>query len=230
MHSVEPSSPAASFWKALPGALALAAMLGCSNPADNVPAASVNAAPNATAQAGPAAGAKTYAFGTNSSSIEFIGSKVTGSHHGGFRNFAGEFKVADGKLAGAGHKVVIDTRSLWSDNQRLTGHLKNPDFFHVEQFPTATFEATAVEPKGNEWTVTGNLNLHGITRQISFPATIAVTDDSVHVASEFSLNRFDFDMKYPGKADDLIRQEVVLKLNIKAAPGQADFSSVQPEA
>ena len=37
---------------------------------------------------------------------------------------------------------------------------------------------------------------------------------------------FDFGMKFPGKADDLIRQEVVIKLNIKAAPGKVEFSSL----
>ena len=66
--------------------------------------------------------------------------------------------------------------------------------------------------------VTGNLTLHGVTKQISFPATIQVSDDAVEVAADFFINRYDFDIKYPGKANDLIRKEVVLKLKVRATP------------
>ena len=48
--------------------------------------------------------------------------------------------------------------------------------------------------------------------------------------TQFVLNRFDFGLIYPGKANDLIRKEVVLRLNVKAAPGRADFSSIQQTA
>ena len=43
-----------------------------------------------------------------------------------------------------------------------------------------------------------------------------VSDDVVNLLAEFAINRFDFDVKFPGKPDDLIRKEVVLKLNVKA--------------
>ena len=64
--------------------------------------------------------------------------------------------------------------------------------------------------------ITGNLTLHGVTKQIQFPAEVHVADDAVNLSAEFAINRFDFDVKYPGKANDLIRKEVVLKLNVKA--------------
>lgn len=209
-------------------------LLGCSkNPAENIPAASVSAVTNAPAAAVPTAlteTVRTFAFGPTDSSIGFTGSKVTGSHNGGFKNFAGEFKVVNGQLAGAGNKVVINTTSLWSDADRLTGHLKSPDFFDVAKFPTATFVTLAVEARATNSLVTGNLTLHGVTKQISFPAKIEITDAAVMVTAEFFVNRSDFEMKYPGKADDLIRQEVVLKLKVKAAPGAADFPAVEKPA
>jgi len=151
---------------------------------------------------------------------------VTGMHKGGFRKFAGEFHVTGGKVAGTGNKVVIDTTSLWADNERLTGHLKSPDFFGVAQHPTAIFETISVAQNTTNFTVTGNLTLHGVKKQISFPADIKVSNDSADVTARFFLDRFDFQMKYPGKADDLIRKEVVLTLNIKATPGKADFQSI----
>jgi len=187
---------------------------GCSNTADNVPAAKVSSDTNAPAAS--AAATRTYAVTPERSSIEFIGSKVTGSHKGGFKKFEGEMAVANGKLADSGSKVVIDTTSIWTDTDRLTGHLKIPDFFNVAQIPTATFETTSVSDQGTNTLVTGNLTLHGVTKQISFPAQVQVSDDAVNLQAEFAINRFDFEIKYAGKADDLIRKEVVLKLNVKA--------------
>jgi polyisoprenoid-binding protein YceI len=212
--------------KTLTAVVPLLVIIGCSkNPAENVPAADVRSASDAPKSANAGEG-KSYAFSPANSTIDFVGSKVTGSHKGGFRKFAGELKVANGKLADTGNKVVIDTTSLWSDNDRLTGHLKSPDFFNVAQFPTATFDTTSVAPQTTNSTVTGNLTLHGVTKQISFPADIKVSDEAVDVNAQFFINRFDFDMRYAGKADDLIRKEVVLNLKIKATPGKADIESL----
>jgi polyisoprenoid-binding protein YceI len=195
-------------------------LLGCSNPADNVSAAKVGTATNTTStRSAPVAETRRFTFGPESGKIEFIGSKVTGSHHGGFKKFSGELLVAsDGTLADSGSQVVIETTSLYADNDRLTGHLKSPDFFNVEKHPTAAFMATSVSQQGTNATVTGNLTLHGITKQVSFPVAVQVNSDSVKVQAGFSINRFDFEMKYPGKADDLIRKEVVLKIDVKATP------------
>ena len=115
----------------------------------------------------------------------------------------------------------VPTTSIYSDNDRLTGHLKSPDFFDVEKHPTAIFETTSITGSGDNSKVTGKLTMHGETKEISFPAKIEVKDDAVTVQAEFSINRFDFNMKYPGKADDLIREGVVLRLDVKATPKQA---------
>jgi polyisoprenoid-binding protein YceI len=233
---------------------ALVVILGCSNPADNVPAASVGpastpaessdsaadatetvagdaaASSSASDSAQPAPAAATpgdvagsvYTFGPENAKIEFTGSKVTGSHDGGFKEFSGELRLENGELADRGIQVEIITDSLWSDSDRLTGHLKNQDFFHVEKYPTATFVSTAIDPSDNGATITGDLTLHGVTKSISFPAQVEVAEGKVHLASEFSINRFDFDIKYAGKADDLIRQEVVIRLDVTATPGSAE--------
>lgn len=217
---------------ALSGIIPALVLWGCSNPADNVPAASVGPASNSKTDAkeAPDSGGRMFAFGPDSATIEFIGSKVTGSHPGGFQNFAGEFKVVNDRLADTGNNVVIDVTSIWTDNNRVTEHLKTADFFDVPQFPTATFVSESIAPAHSGATVTGNLTLHGVTKKISFPANIQLAKDSVHVTAEFFLNRFDFDIKYPGKANDLIRKEIVLKLNVKAVPGKADFASLEKAA
>jgi polyisoprenoid-binding protein YceI len=217
--------------------LSIVFLVACSNPADKVPEAKVSntngtaAVSETTAPPQPGQGEeRSFAFGPEKSSIEFVGSKVTGKHQGGFKNFAGELHATKDRLSDAGNKVVIDTRSIWTDTDRLTGHLKSPDFFNVAQFPTATFASTSINQQGTNSTVTGNLTLHGITKQISFPASIRISEEAIEVNADFFINRFDFEMKYPGKADDLIRKEVVLKFNVKAVPGKASFEAMETPA
>ena len=199
--------------------LVLILLVGCPNPAENVTPAEVTDAQESSAPLDRVSDATKSFVINEGSKIEFTGSKVTGSHVGGFKVFTGSFSVADGQLVPAAQTIEIDMKSTWSDNEKLTGHLTGPDFFSVEEYPTSTFAITAVEPADSGSTVTGNLTLHGVTKSISFPADIQITDEEVTLKAEFSIKRFDFDIKYPGRADDLIRDEVVIRLNVTANAG-----------
>ena len=108
---------------------------------------------------------------------------------------------------------------MTTHDESRDGHLRAPDFFDVAKFPKATFTSSEIKSggeKGATHTVTGTLDLHGVKKVLTFPATIKVEPEAVSVASEFAANRQDFGLVYPGKADDLIRDEVLLKLAVKA--------------
>lgn len=187
----------------------------CKNPADKTQAATVKDAVEVTANA---AGGARYVF-TENSTVGFTGSKVTGSHNGGFNKVKGHFSVKEGALSGNDHQVVIEMDSLWADAEKLTGHLKSADFFDVEKYPEATFVATSLNKKSeNAYDVSGNFTLHGKTKNITFPATVTENGDLVKIDAKFNINREDFGIVYPGMQDDLIRNEVVieLKLEVKA--------------
>ena len=159
-----------------------------------------------------------YLITPQNSKIEFVGSKVTGSHNGSFQKFSGEIHF-DGTPEKSHVTITIDTSSINADDPKLTEHLKTPDFFDVAKFPEAKFESTEIKAggeRGATHTITGNLTMHGITKSVSFPATIAVNADVANVDSNFSINRKDFGINYAGAADNLIRDEVVLKLTIRA--------------
>ena len=64
--------------------------------------------------------------------------------------------------------------------------------------------------------MTGVLDLHGVQKSITFPAKIDVSDSEVGVKAEFSINRKDFKIAYAGAPDDLIRDDVLIKLDVKA--------------
>lgn len=209
-------------------ALFALATVGCADPAANAPDAVVEEPAATPAPAEEKMAATSYALSPDSK-VDFVGSKVTGSHEGGFKSFTGSVSVTDGTPEGSSVAVTIDTTSLWSDNENLTGHLKSPDFFDVEAHPTASFTSTeiAAADEGG-YTLTGNLDLHGVTKQISFPATIEVNDQGFSANAEFSINRMDFGIVYAGKADDLIREEVLIKLDLRSA--SEDAAAGEPEA
>ena len=153
------------------------------------------------------------------SKIEWTGSKVSGKHEGSFQQFDGWISLPDDKPENAKIAVAIDMTSVKSDDDKLTGHLKSGDFFEVEKFPKASFVSTEIKPggdKGATHTITGNLNLRGVEKSVTFPATVKVTADKVTAKSEFSINRKDWGIVYAGKADDLIRDGVVIKLDLSA--------------
>lgn len=154
------------------------------------------------------------------STIGFTGSKVTGSHDGGFTSFKGSFVLDGEQLVGKDNQIVIQMNSLWSDNDRLTGHLKSADFFEVETYLEASFKLTAATNGSDKaaYTLTGNFTLHGVTKGILFPATITQEGDGFRLKSEFVINRMDYGIVYPGRANDLIRDEVVIRLDMVAAP------------
>ncbi len=194
---------------------ALLLVVACADPAADKSKAVTGEASSASPQTN-AAGEK-YSITPQNSKIEFVGSKVTGSHNGSFKQFSGTIDYT-GQPDKSRVNITIDMNSVSTDADGLTKHLQTPDFFDVAKFPQATFASTGIKPggeKGASHTVTGNLQLHGVTKSITFPATIAVAPDGVSVQSTFAINRKDFGINYAGAADNLIRDDVVLTLNIK---------------
>src|SRR5215510_12303680 len=189
----------------------------CSDPAANKSkAVTGEAAPAASPHA--AAQGQKYQITPQNSKVEFVGSQVTGSHNGSFGDFSGQINFA-GTPEQSRVNFTIKTDSITADDPKLTNHLKTADFFDVAKFPEASFVSTAIKAGGEggaSHTVTGNLTLHGVTKSITFPATINVTPDTATVESTFSINRKDFGINYAGPADNIIRDNVVLSLHIRA--------------
>ncbi len=192
----------------------------CNDPAsDTSKAVTGEAAKVASPQTG---GGTKYTITPASSKIEFVGSKVTGSHNGSFEKFDGAIDYVNNDPTKSRVNIRMDVNSIKTDDPNLTKHLLTPDFFDVAKFPEASFVSTEIKPggdKGASHTVTGNLTLRGVTKAVTFPATISITPDAANVDADFAINRKDFGINYAGAADNLIRDDVVLKLTIRANKG-----------
>lgn len=194
-------------------------VIGCEDPGAEVTAAKVGA-PTEAREAPAADSAATGSLPVNpsNSKIEFVGAKVTASHPGGFTDFSGKVVLGE-PIEQSQIEVTIQTASLYADKEKLTKHLKSPDFFDVAQFPTATFSSTEIKKEGATHTISGDLTLHGVAKRISFPASISASEAQVSASAEFSINRKDFGISYPGMQDDLIRDLVVIKLSLTLPRG-----------
>lgn len=202
-------------------------MSACADPTANKPKATTaapstaNTATPATVNMEPAIPADikgtAIALTPENSKIEFTGSKVTGKHDGGFKQFTGTIDLVGEKAETSSVRIDIDMKSLFTDTDGLTKHLMTADFFEVDKFPKATFISTKIVPPiggAGTYNVTGDFEIHGVKKSITFPSTIRVRPDLVSVIAEFSINRKDFGIVYAGKADDLIRDDVLIRLEL----------------
>lgn len=196
---------------------------GCKDPAEGTQKAEVaeaKAPQAATAEVdAPKVERETLPISSENSKITFVGSKVTGKHDGGFNDFKGTIELDPQNFQASSIQIEIDMNSVWSDNERLTGHLKTGDFFLVEEHPTATFTSTEIKEGGADGashTITGNLTMRGVTKSVTFPANITVGPEQVTASSTFALPRKQFGVAYAGAPDDLIRDDVIITLDVKA--------------
>ena len=200
---------------------ALVAVSGCDDQPgkDKARATTSEATTVAALTTTPPQGATKYVFSNAESKLDWTGAKVSAKHDGSFKTFSGTITAPDSNPTKGSVTVDVDTKSLSVEPEKLNGHLKSADFFDVEKFPKATFQSTQINAggdKGATHTVSGNFTLHGVTKTISFPATIKLSPEKADVDAEFVINRKDFGLVYPGKADDLIKDDVLIKLAIRA--------------
>ncbi len=155
--------------------------------------------------------------------IRFTAAKITKSHAGSFADHTSTLRLDGETLAGVAAEVRV--ASVATDSPKLDKHLRGPDFFDTDTFPTATFQSAEIRVgapadatmAGATHTVSGDLSLHGVTRRLNLPAVVSVTPTTVTASTEFTINRQDFGVAYPGKPDDLIRDDVVLAIHLTAS-------------
>jgi polyisoprenoid-binding protein YceI len=172
-----------------------------------------------------------YLTNAETSIIEWIGSKPTGSKHNGTINIeSGVFTVSDGKLESG--TFLIDMNSIVNldipadkkGNANLVGHLKSADFFDVEKFPSAAFEVTGLEEVDGKMMLSGNLKMKDIENNITIPvSTISEGNNFTLTSESFTIDRSKWNVKYNSGSffenlgDKLINDDIELKITVKAS-------------
>lgn len=169
-----------------------------------------------------AVSAQSKNINTTTSTIEWVGKKVTGQHNGTV-NFKDGALVFKGKKL-AGGTFTVDMTSLTATDLsgeyqgKLNGHLKADDFFGTDKFPTAKLVFKKIGTKSaNVYTVTADLTIKGITKPVSFDLTV----NGNSATTAFNVDRTKYDIKYNSKSffesigDKAIYDEFELKIALK---------------
>lgn len=88
--------------------------------------------------------------------------------------------------------VCIDPETINTENEKRDKHLKNEDFFNVENYPSICFVSEEIKKTDAGYQVLGKLTLHGITRTIVFPFSVYKNKDNWFFKGVLEINRFDF--------------------------------------
>jgi polyisoprenoid-binding protein YceI len=144
------------------------------------------------------------ALSPESAQVNFVGQHTNVpepdpmARRGGFGAFSGQIQIDPETKLPSSIQIEIDATTLWTDaGGRLTNHLKSADFLNVNEFSKITFQSTSVTPLADapgKATVKGNLTLHGVTKEVSFPVTAGLSESGATLTSEFEIQRTDFGM------------------------------------
>ncbi|MBS1110982.1 MAG: YceI [Anaeromyxobacteraceae bacterium] len=98
---------------------------------------------------------------------------------GEFAKTEGKARIDEADLSKSSIEVTIDAASVDTRDAKRDNHLRSADFFDVAKFPTISFKSTKIEAgKDGALTVTGDLNMHGVTKPVTLEGSItkAITD------------------------------------------------------
>jgi len=127
-------------------------------------------------------------------------------------------------LEDASIAATIDMGSIDTGNEMRDGHLKTNDFFKIDEFPTATFVSTSIQGTPDDFTVTGDLTLRGVTRPVTlkgeFGGINTDAQGNVHAGAEVrgKVSRGDFGIEWNApleKGGLLLGDEVTLGIDLQ---------------
>jgi len=182
------------------------------------------AAPAPTGPSGPATapGTGPYQLDTTHSSVIYrIRHNDVSYFYGRFNNITGAIDYDAAKPAAGSVQLTIETASVDSKNTKRDDDLRSPSFFNAVQFPEITFKSTSAKKVSADTVdVTGDLNLHGVTKSVMLRVkrTGALTSQSgrqlVGFETTFTIKRSDYGITY--MLDRGLGDEVTVTVSIEA--------------
>lgn len=168
-----------------------------------------------------------------SSSVQWLGKKVTGQHLGNVKIKGGSLLMNHGTPVSGNFELDMASITCTDitdekKNQDLINHLKSDDFFSVAKFPSATLAISRITPiqnakEGeNNFELWGNLTIKGITQQVQFPALFTGSHQQVKASAKITIDRTKWNISYksgtvfPELVDKAIADNVEFSVSIVA--------------
>lgn len=147
---------------------------------------------------------------------------------GFFKKFSGSVESESEDFDGAQVSFSLDANSIDTNQADRDGHLKSPDFFAAEQYPTLDFSGTLAKVEGSEYKLDGALTIRGTTKAIvldvDFGGTMVDPWGNTKAGFEINgkLNRKDFGLNWNALTEAggmVVSEEVKLHINVELAKG-----------
>ena len=180
-----------------------------------------------SAPAAQTAGAQRYEIDSSHSSASFkVRHLMVSNVRGEFRSVAGTVVIDEVDVTRSTVDVTIDATSIDTHDEKRDQHLRSADFFDVATYPTLTFKSKRVQAgKGGGLFVTGDLSLHGVTREVTLdvePLSPEVSDPWGNIkrgaSARTRLNRKDFGLVWNATLDGggvLVGEEVSVTIEVE---------------
>lgn len=154
--------------------------------------------------------------------------------HAGIAKVRGTVDITEGTitvaedLTASSVRVTLDPATIDTKDAGRDGHLKSADFFDVENFPQWSFASTSIEADGEEYVVTGDLTIHGVTRPVALRTEFngTATDPFGNARAGFSatttISRKDFGLTWNAALETggvLVGDKVTIELEVSAIRG-----------
>lgn len=169
---------------------------------------------------------QTYTIDASHSTVEFIVRHLMISKvRGRFAAFSGELVVPAGSDVPATVQVTIDAASVDTREEQRDTHLRSADFFEVENYPELTFKSTRIAGESPRFQMTGDLTIHGVTRQVVLAAEFEGRggdpwgNQRVAYSASVTVNRKDFGLHWNAALETggvVVSDEVKIEINIEA--------------
>ena len=171
--------------------------------------------------------AETFTIDGGHSDASFRVKHLMSNVKGGFGEVAGTIDVNRENPSASSVDFTINAASIDTANDNRDKHLRSADFFDVEKFPQITFKSTKIAPAGTKdvYNVTGNLTMHGVTKQVVLPVTFLGFakdpwgNDRAGFEIETTLNRKDFGLNWNKALDQggfLLGEDVKVSIALEA--------------
>ena len=172
-----------------------------------------------------AATPQVYKVDPDHSSVGFTIRHFVSTIPGRFKEFEGTIKYDRQNPAASGVEFTIQAASIDTDNADRNNHLKSPDFFDVQKYPTLTFTSTGVQAKDpNTLSVAGNLTIHGVTKPVTIPVSVLGTvktpkGDKAGFETSFTIDRKQFGVQWNRALDTggtILGDDVKITISVEA--------------
>ena len=165
-----------------------------------------------------------YPLGPSHGSISFKATSRLMDADGRFHRFGGEVRMDPKALEQAVVSLAIDAASVDTGILRRDDHLRSEDFFHVTRFPQITFASRRVAPADGKVLVTGDLTLHGVSREVTVPVELELSAGTLRARGEFTIRMSDYGMTYRSWFNPL-RDEVRILFDLRGVPAPSGSPS-----